>query len=82
MLDELSLLLTSSRLSSTNRAIIKANVEKFSDGDKAKALRIAQQLIAATPEFHSTNLANGMTGIPRQISGYTTPPRHQYKVVV
>lgn len=82
MLDELSLLLTSSRLSSSNRAIIKANVDKFSGGNKDKSLRIAQQLIAASPEFHSTNLVKGMTGIPRQTSGYSVPPKHKYKTVV
>ena len=55
ILDDLSLLLTSDRLGDKNRALVKSVVEQeYNTGDVAKAVRMAQQLIFATPEFHST----------------------------
>jgi len=81
ILDELSLLLTCSRLSLRNRNIIKSAVERFYGGDKAKGIRIAQQLIISTPEFHTTNLAQ-QTGNPRYVSSYRHSPAQGYKAVV
>ena len=56
VVDELTLLLTSGRMSSHNRAIIVAEYEKELSryGDVGKATRAAEQLIVMTPEFHST----------------------------
>lgn len=82
IMDDLSLLLTSSRLSQTNREIIKSAFENvYLSGNKAKGIRIAQQLIVSTPEFHATNLAK-MKGIKRDITSYETIPLERYKVVV
>ena len=83
VLDELSLLMTSSRLSETNRRIIKdAFQSTYDSGDKEKGIRIAQQLLFTTPEFHTTNLAH-TSGNARHVSSYTNdPPPDSYKAVV
>ncbi|GMH79107.1 hypothetical protein TL16_g08033 [Triparma laevis f. inornata] len=57
VVEELSLLLTSGRLSDKTRSII---VEEYETelrryGDEGRALRLAQQLFAFSPEFHTTN---------------------------
>lgn len=81
VLDDLSLLLTSGRLGPMNRGIIMAAFEnEYVNGDKAKAVRIAQQLITATPEFHTTSLAR-KGGTAREISSYADPPTNPYKAV-
>lgn len=86
ILDELALLLTAGRLGETNRAIIKPAVEEaFNSGDVAKAVRIAQQLVSASPEFHSTNIVRQEgTGIPREVDGHQPlpPGAEEYKAVV
>ena len=84
VLDELSLLLTAGRLGQTNRGIIKAAIEEeFNSGNKEKAIRVAQQLLFSTPEFHSWGSVHRNSGIKRQIKGYTLPPRSNlYKSVV
>ena len=57
-IDEMSLLLTGGRLSDHARQIIVAEYEKELSryGDEEKAMRVAQQLLVITPEFHSTSL--------------------------
>ena len=56
VVDELSLLLTSGRMSEHNRGIIVSEYEKelLRYGDVGKAARVASQLMVVTPEFHST----------------------------
>ena len=82
-LDDLSLMLTAGRLGTKNRGIIRSTIEsEFINGDRAKAIRIGQQLIAATPEFHSWGGLHHNTGVARDITGYTTLPKHTYKSVV
>ena len=49
VLDEISLVLTSSRLSGTNRAIIKDAFKNVYASNRDKGIRIAQQIIARTP---------------------------------
>ena len=59
ILDELDILLTSGRLTDKNRELIKSHVSLvFDTGDVAKAVRVAQELIFASPEFHSTTDLN------------------------
>lgn len=52
VVDELSLLLTAGRLNSASRSLLVSAFQ--SEGNKADGLRVAQKLIASTPEFHST----------------------------
>lgn len=86
LLDELALLLTAGRLGEKNRAIVKGAVEPaFNSGDVAKAVRIAQQLIFASPEFHSTGITRQKgAGVARTIAGYPPLPNgaEEYKAVV
>jgi uncharacterized protein (DUF1501 family) len=58
VISELSTLLTSGRLSTASKQVVKeAYIENLSNGDADSALRLAQQLIVTTPEFHTTNTA-------------------------
>jgi hypothetical protein len=50
-------------------------------GDVAKAVRIAQQLILSTPEFHVTNTVRKQDSI-RETTRYDEEPKSQYKAVV
>lgn len=82
ILDDLSMLLTSGRLTPKNRAVIKSVVEpEFTQGNVAKSIRMAQQLLFATPEFHSTSVTRNLNEV-RELSGYTHPPAAPYKAVV
>lgn len=82
ILDEMSTLLTSGRLSSHNRQLIKPVVEQaFNSGDISKAVRIAQQLMFAAPEFHATNIPRKQN-TAREISSYDFLPSQPYKAVV
>jgi uncharacterized protein (DUF1501 family) len=58
VVSELSTLLTSGRLSVDNRQIVEAAhaSAKASGSSAREALALAQQLIATTPEFHTTNI--------------------------
>jgi len=55
VIDELATLLTGGRLSQERRQIIESAYNNMDDA--SAALRLAQQLILSSPEFHSTNLA-------------------------
>lgn len=81
-LDDLALLLTGGKLSMTNRGIIRSVMNQYYTSDKNKATRIAQQLLLATPEFHTWGSIHSNSGVQRQIEGYTQPPSHSYKSVV
>ncbi len=83
VLDDLSLLLTSGRLSDKNKEIIKDTVEDmYLNGDSDKAIRIAQQLILMSPEFHVWGQTTRNTGTKRSVRGYDSTPKHGYKAVV
>ena len=81
VVNELSTLLTSGRLSNENKQVIKAaNVEKLVHGADA-ALRLAQQLVLTTPEFHTTNtlkFSGGLRGEPEPPQASGAP----YKAIV
>ena len=79
VVDELSTLLTSGRLNTESRSIIKAQYDSVQNKDQG--LRLAQQLIAASPEFHSTNLIE-LTGIRRPIPEPVEPSTKPFKAVV
>ncbi len=82
ILNELDVLLTSGRLGDKNRAVIKSIVkQEYSTGDVAKAVRMAQQLIFATPEFHSTGVNRNLNDV-REVTGYENLPAAPYKAVV
>ena len=53
-LNELSMLLTAGRLSQESRNLIEEEVKQAKDDESG--LRLAQQLIVSSPEFHSTSL--------------------------
>jgi len=83
IVDELSLLLTSGRLSSGNRQIIIDAYEDTIAAGKSETEAIinAQQLFIMTPEFN----ANGSvekTGEPRNGSSDLPPPANEYKAVI
>jgi hypothetical protein len=82
IVSELSLLLTSSRLTTSNKALITSLVQPiFDTGDISKAIRAAQQYILTTPEAHTTGIAR-ISGNERQITGYESKPRGPYKALV
>ena len=83
IIDELDVLLTSGRLTnSINRDLIKSLVDPvFAAGEWPKAVRMAQQLITSSPEYHITNLPRN-TNDARMITGYTTKHKAPYKAVV
>ena len=84
VIDELALLLTASRLSVENREIIRnsTQAELSSSGDRAKAMRLAQQLIVSSPEFHSTNIVRKRANATREIPVENAPSDEPYKAVV
>ncbi|KAL7569392.1 hypothetical protein ACA910_010477 [Epithemia clementina (nom. ined.)] len=82
IVDQLSLLMTSGRLSSTSRTIIQqAYEEKKATSDHAKAIIRAQQLILTTPEFHTTGRVAPISKARPQPST-PNPTGKPYKAVV
>jgi len=82
ILDELILTLTSNRLAADKRELIKQTTSsEFQSGDKGKAIRAMMQLVAITPEFQTTSLAqNTAVPRPRKLSGGPASP--DYKAVI
>ncbi|KAL7474020.1 hypothetical protein ACHAWX_000009, partial [Stephanocyclus meneghinianus] len=84
VINELSTLLTSGRLSAANKLVIRnAYIEKLLDpaGGADSALRLAQQLIATSPEFHTTNTAK----LSGKVRSQPEPPKSSgasYKAIV
>lgn len=79
IIEELATLLTAGRLNDESKQIIKDHFDNAADD--GYGLRLAQQLIVSTPEFHSTDLL--------QFSGEKRPPpqppqtsSNPYKAVV
>ena len=79
LVDELATLLTSGRLSQANRNLIREVVQ--TEANQTLALIKAQQLIAFSPEFHSTNIARN-SGQSRPIPPMPVAPSKPYKAVV
>jgi len=81
VIDELSLLLTGGRLrvNSVSRSFLVNEYNK--ERNKKDALRLAQKLIASTPEFHSTNVMYS-TSTPRPEMQAPQPASDRYKAVV
>ncbi len=84
VIDELSTLLTSGRMSATNRRIVR---EAYShtyatSNDRSYALQIAQQLILVSAEFHSTGLAKNSPRKREVASVVGKKTCNQYKAVV
>ena len=60
VVDDISTILTSGRMSTQNRAIIKAfYLEEEKNTNQVNALMAAQQLAISSPEFHATGNSNG-----------------------
>ncbi len=78
VVDELSLLLTAGRLSTEARNIIVSAYQ--SQGDNNDGLRIAQKLIAATPEYHATTAFSSKAESRSEI-GTPEPSNQRYKAV-
>ena len=83
VIDELSLLLTSGRLSEENKALILEHYRAVLKTDTQQgALQVAQQLMISSPEFHTTNRVR-KSGDPREAptssSGSSTKP---YKAII
>ena len=84
VVDELSTLLTSGRLSLASRQIVKsAYKERLVDpsGGADAALRLAQQLIATTPEFHTLNTVR-LSSHARSLPEPPQPSGTPYKAIV
>ncbi|KAL7563666.1 hypothetical protein ACA910_013399 [Epithemia clementina (nom. ined.)] len=83
VVDQLSLLMTSGRLSSASRALIQQEYEDklAATADHALATIRAQQLIFTTPEFHTTGRVTPNSGT-RPEPTTPTPTSNPYKAVV
>ena len=82
VIEELSTLLTSGRLSQKNKELI---IEKYNstkhDKDEVTALKVAQQLISTTPEFHSTNTYYPTNEV-RETENSSSESKEPYKAIV
>ena len=78
VVDELSLLLTAGRLNTASRNVIINAYQ--SQGNNDDGLRIAQKLLASSPEFHSTTVFNSKTE-DRSELGTPQPSNERYKAV-
>ena len=76
--DELATLLTAGRLNPESRRIITEEYSKQSDPESG--LRIAQQLVLSSPEFHSTNMVQ-FSGEKRPVPEPSAPTTRPYKHV-
>ncbi|KAL7569362.1 hypothetical protein ACA910_010449 [Epithemia clementina (nom. ined.)] len=82
IIDQLSLLLTSGRLSSSSRGIVTAAYQdELASTDHERAIIRAQQLILTTPEFHTTGRVKP-TGASRAEPSIPNPTGKPYKAVV
>ena len=79
VVDKLSTLLTAGRLSSEGKSII---VDAFnSAGSAMDGLRVAQQLILTSAEFHTTNVVKN-TGVEREDVTFPKPTGKPYRAVI
>jgi len=80
LVDELALLLTPGRLSPNNREIL-LDALLYAHNRGSNTLRVAQQLMVLTPEFHTTNFIRH-TGDPRPPPPLPATPAKSYKAIV
>ena len=81
MVDELALLLAPGRLTAEHKATIVAALEEYGTDGEDSLLGVAQQLMVATPEFHTTNVIRTKTE-RRPSTADAEPPTKEYKAVV
>ncbi len=82
VVDELALLLTGGRLTTSSRAAIEAAYSSTkASGGADKALRMAQKLIITAPEFHSTSVFRPL-GEARPEPAQPPEPTNPYKALV
>jgi len=75
--------LAPARMTPANAATIKATVtEAIAGEDYAKGMRLAQQLIVSTPEFHVSGSVPLTTSNPRPETPRPEAPEQPYKAVV
>lgn len=78
IVDELSLLLTAGRLGTSSKQIISGAFT--GESNSADGLRLAQKLIATTPEFHSNTVFDKSTTDRPEVKNPTSSNR-RYKAV-
>jgi len=81
IVNELAVLLTADRLQEAHRQRIVQEIQPFVFDDLEKAVRLTQQLVVSTPEFHATNKVRS-SGNQRATESSTAPKTGDYKVVV
>ena len=82
VINELSTLLTAGRISDTNtQQIIAQYISREQEQGRSAALRLAQQLIIASPEYRTTGVARKAEGESRA-SKALQPNCSPYKAVV
>ena len=79
VVDRLSTLLTAGRLGNETKAIVANAFD--SAGSAEDGLRIAQQLILTTGEFHTTDVVKS-TDQPREVNSFPNPTGRPYKAVI
>ena len=79
VVDEISTLMTSGRLSSEARNILVGLYNSVADKNRARMM--VQQLIATTPEFHTTGTTTRSTESRPELP-FPTPSEEPYKAVV
>ncbi len=79
VVDELATLLTSGRLSAESRRLIRDAYDKAGSGNDG--LRIAQEMILTSSEFHTTNPVNHLDE-PRAVQAFPEPTGKPYKALV
>ena len=78
VVDELAMLLTAGRLNQETREIIQ---KEYSNAvDQESGLRLAQQLVVTSPEFHSTNFIE-FSGSAREKPEEKAPSSNEYKSI-
>ena len=78
MVNELALLLTGGRLNSASRSIISDAVR--GEGSVSDGLRLAQKLMATTPEFHTSTVFQALSVDRPEVTSPTSSGR-RYKAV-
>lgn len=79
VVNELSLLLTGGRLNTSSKSAI---INAFNnESNSADGLKLAQKLIAATPEFHTSSAVFDATSTNRPEVSAPSPSNTRYKAV-
>mmetsp|Transcript_27131 Transcript_27131/g.41641 ORF Transcript_27131/g.41641 Transcript_27131/m.41641 type:complete len:739 (-) Transcript_27131:168-2384(-) len=80
-LEEMFGILTAGRMTETNADIISNIVNEVAANDLGKAMRLAQQLIVSTPEFHANSIPDTVA-IARPVAPTPSEPTKAYKAVI